>query len=324
MPQKAPAVHDDPVRPMLATPGSLPTSEAVGWAFEVKWDGMRALATASRGRVRLSSRAEMDVTARFREIAESPSLAANLADGTVLDGEIVAFDPDGRPSFSLLAPRIQGHRVNAVRVTYIVFDILRWQGQDVIAQSYAERRALLHDVLEPGPFVAVPDSFDDGPALMDTTAAQGLEGVVAKRVGSPYRPGVRSPDWVKVPHRLTRSYVIGGWKHGTSSGRPLASLLVGTPTADSLLVFDGAVGSGLADRDLQALLPVLREITREERPFHWATTLPDEQGVTWTEPILVVDVEHLGRTSNRLLRAPSVIRVRPDQTYDSVWQAGES
>ena len=307
---------------MLATPGPLPFSGDGRWAFEVKWDGMRALATTARGRVRLSSRAEMDVTARFREIAESPSLAANLADGTVLDGEIVAFDPAGRPSFSLLAPRIQGHRVNAVRVTYVVFDILRWEGQDVVAQPYAERRALLRAALEPGPFVVAPDSFDDGQALLDTTAAQGLEGVLAKRVDSPYRPGVRSPDWVKMPHRRCHSYVIGGWKHGTASGRPLASLLVGTPTADGLLVFDGAVGSGLGERDLQALLPVLREIARDERPFHWATTLPDERQVTWTEPILVVDVEHLGRTGNRLLRAPSVVRLRPDETYDSVWQAG--
>jgi bifunctional non-homologous end joining protein LigD len=307
---------------MLATPGDLPTSEDGRWAFEVKWDGMRALAVMSRGRIRLSSRSEMDVTARFREIAESPALAGRLPDDTVLDGEIVAFDALGRPSFSLLAPRIQGHRVNAVRVTYVVFDILRWDGGDLLGQAYRDRRALLHEVLEPGPFVVVPDAFDDGVALLGTTESEGLEGVVAKRVDSTYRPGVRSPDWVKVPHRRCHSFVIGGWKHGATSGRPLASLLVGTPTADDLLVFDGAVGSGLGERELSALTPVLAEISREERPFHWATSLPDDNDVTWTDPILVVDVEHLGRTGNRLLRAPSVVRLRPDQTYESVWQAG--
>jgi bifunctional non-homologous end joining protein LigD len=266
----------------------------------------------------------MDVTARFREVAESPALAAKLADDTILDGEIVAFDTDGRPSFSLLAPRIQGHRVNVVSVTYLVFDIVRWGGRDLVAETYADRRALLREALEPGPFVVVPDSFDDGAALLATTASQGLEGVVAKRVDSVYRPGTRSPDWVKVPHRRSRSYVIGGWKHGVSSGRPLASLLVGTPTADGLLVFDGAVGSGLAERELSALLPVLQEIQREERPFHWAASLPEPPDVTWTDPILVVDVEHLGRTGSRLLRAPSVVRLRPDQTYDSVWHGGGS
>jgi bifunctional non-homologous end joining protein LigD len=146
--------------------------------------------------------------------------------------------------------------------------------------------------------------------------------VVAKRVDSAYRPGVRSPDWVKVPHRRRHSYVIGGWKHGTTPGRPLASLLVGTPTADGLLVFDGAVGSGLAERELAALFVVLQEIKRDERPFHWAASLPEEADVTWTDPILVVDVEHLGRTGGRLLRAPTVVRLRPDATYESVWQAG--
>lgn len=307
---------------MLASPGDLPPSGDGRWAFEVKWDGMRALATTVRGRVRLSSRAEMDVTARFREVAESPALTAGLAEGTVVDGEIVAFDDLGRPSFSLLAPRIQGHRVNLVRFTYVVFDILRCNGRNVVSQSYADRRALLRDVLEPGPFVVVPDSFDDGAALLGTTASQGLEGVVAKRVDSAYRPGVRSPDWVKVPHRRSHSYVIGGWKHGTTPGRPLASLLVGTPTADGLLVFDGAVGSGLAERELDALFVVLQEIQRDERPFHWAVSLPEEADVTWTDPILVVDVEHLGRTGGRLLRAPTVVRLRPDATYESVWQAG--
>jgi bifunctional non-homologous end joining protein LigD len=307
---------------MLTTPGDLPISDDGRWAFEVKWDGMRVLATKTRGHMRLSSRSEMDVTARFREVAESPSLAGSLADDTVLDGEIVAFDALGRPSFSLLAPRIQGHRVHAVHVSYVVFDVLRLDGQDVLARTYADRRALLRGALEPGPFVVVPESFDNGVALLETTESQGLEGVVAKKVDSVYRPGVRSTDWIKVPHRRRHSYVIGGWKRGVSSGRPLASLLVGTPTADGLLVFDGAVGSGLGERELSALLPVLSEITREERPFHWAASLPDERDVTWTEPILVVDVEHLGRTGNRLLRAPSVVRLRPDETYDSVWQAG--
>lgn len=308
---------------MLTSPGGLPSSDDGRWAFEVKWDGMRVLAATERGRVRLTSRSEMDVTARFREVAESPALAAELASGTILDGEIVAFDERGRPSFSLLAPRIQGHRVNVVRVTYLVFDILRWDGRDLLPLAYVDRRAILREALEPGPFVAVPEPFDDGAALWATTASEGLEGVVAKRLDSVYRPGVRSPDWVKVPHRRCHSYVIGGWKHGSSPTHPLASLLVGTPTADGLLVFDGAVGSGLADRESRALLTVLEEIRREERPFHWAASLPDEAHVTWTDPILVVDVEHLGRTGGRLLRAPVVARLRPDESYDSVWQAGE-
>ncbi len=307
---------------MLASPGTLPIAGDGGeWAYEVKWDGMRALAQIVRGHVRLSSRSEMDVTARFREIAESPALVG-LGEGTVLDGEIVAFDADGRPSFSLLAPRIQGHRANAVSVSYVVFDILRSGPRDLLREAYDTRRASLGETVQDGPFVVVPDAFADGPALLATTQAQGLEGVVAKRIRSTYQPGVRSPDWVKVPHRRRHSFVIGGWKHGTSHGHPVASLLVGTPTADGLLVFDGAVGSGLGDAEVRALAPVMREIRRDERPFHWAVGLPAEDEVTWVEPLLVVDVEHLGRTGGGLLRSPAVIRLRPDASYESVWREG--
>lgn len=308
---------------MLASPGTLPIAGDGGeWAYEVKWDGMRALAQIVRGHVHLSSRSEMDVTARFREITESTALH-DLADGTLLDGEIVAFDADGRPSFSLLAPRIQAHRVNAVSVSYVVFDLLGSGPRDLLAEPYSVRRAALRETLQDGPFVVVPEAFDDGPSLLATTQEQGLEGVVAKRVGSSYQPGVRSADWVKVPHRRRHSYVVGGWKHGTSHGHPVAALLVGTPTADGLLVFDGAVGSGLGDTEVRALLPVMREIQRDERPFHWAAGLPAKAEVTWVEPVLVVDVEHLGRTGGGLVRSASVVRLRPDLSYESVWREGD-
>jgi len=307
---------------MLTTPGPLPISGIDHeWAYEVKWDGMRVLASTAGGRVHLTTRSELDVTARFREIAESAALS-DLPDDSMVDGEVVAFDGSGRPSFSLLAPRIQGHRVGAVTVSYLAFDVLQVAGSDVRARTYAERRDLVHDVIDSNAFVTVPDSFDDGPGLFASTLAQGLEGVVAKRVASSYQSGVRSPDWVKVPHRVTRSYVIGGWKHSSTSGRDLASLLVGTPTADGLLVYDGAVGSGISEAEIRALLPVLGEIRRHERPFHWAVALPEEDQVTWTEPLLVVDVEHLGRTGGAMLRQPTMVRLRPDLSYDDVWLEG--
>jgi bifunctional non-homologous end joining protein LigD len=307
---------------MLASPGTLPIRDADGaWAYEVKWDGMRAIAQVVRGRVRLTSRSEMDVTAKFREVAEAPALV-NLPEGTSIDGEIVAFDAQGRPSFSLLAPRIQGHRTGVVAVSYVAFDILASGENTLLEVPYAARREQLADVVATSSFVVVPDAFDDGPSLLAMTADQGLEGVVAKRVTSTYQPGVRSTDWVKVPHRRCHSYVIGGWKHGAARAHAVASLLVGTPTADGLLVFDGAVGSGLGDREVRALLPVMTEIRRDERPFHWASSLPAEDTVSWVDPVLVVDVEHLGRTGGAMLRQPSVARLRPDLSYDSVWQEG--
>ena len=307
---------------MLTSPGPLPISQKGQiWAYEVKWDGMRVLASTEGGRVRLTSRSELDATARFREVAESAALAS-LPPDSMVDGEVVAFDAQGRPSFSLLAPRIQGHREGASTVAYVVFDLLKVDGTDVRGQTYSERRELLDSVLEPSSFVTVPDSFADGPGLFASTLAQGLEGVVAKRTDSRYEAGVRSANWVKIPHRRTRSYVIGGWKHSPSRSRGLASLLVGTPTADGLLVYDGAAGSGLSELEIRTLLTVLTEIRQDTRPFHWSVALPDEATVTWTEPILVVDVEHLGRTGGAMLRQPTVVRLRPDLSYDDVWREG--
>lgn len=312
---------------MLATPGPLPsvTEGPLTWAFEVKWDGMRILARTTEKGLRLTSRTGADATSRFPEVAATTGLPPD----TVLDGEIVAFDEQGRPSFARLAPRIQGApRGPGERpVTYVVFDLLRLRGVDLVGRPYDERRALLRESVVPSAHVLVPDAFDDGEALLASTAAQGLEGVVAKRRSSPYRPGVRSPDWVKVAHRRTHSFVIGGWKRGVESGRPLASVLVGTPTADDGLRYDGAVGSGFTEKVSTALLAVLADTVRPTSPFEPSDAVPDalRDGITWVEPLLVIDVEHLGRGGQGLLRAPSVARLRPDLTAaDATGDGGES
>ena len=303
---------------MLARPGPLPDGDD-GWAFEVKWDGMRILAATKSGGVRLTSRNELDVSKRFPEVAESASLSNHLPRDSLIDGEVVAFDAAGTPSFSMLAPRIQASRRQGPAVTYLVFDILYLEGVSLLDSPYDERRALLRNAVMPGPHVIVPDSFDDGCALFASTRQRGLEGVVAKRRNSSYQPGVRSPHWIKIAHRQLQSYVVGGFRPG-KSGQPLGSLLVGTPTDDGMLTYDGAVGSGLSQKETTALLTVLSEITRIEPPFHWTAGLPasDQAPVTWVEPVLVVDVEHLGRTANRRLRQPTVARPRPDLDYASL------
>jgi bifunctional non-homologous end joining protein LigD len=282
---------------------------------------MRVLATRSRGRLRLTGRSGTDVTNRFPELVESAP--DGLPEGSVLDGEVVLFDAAGKPSFSLLAPRIQKARPGtavARPVTYVVFDLLRLGTDDVVSQSYDERRVLLRESVDDGPRVTVPGSFDDGRALLESTRSQGLEGVMAKRRTSRYRPGVRSPDWVKVPNRRTRSVVIGGWKARADSASRLASLLVGTPTDDGLLRYDGAVGSGLSDAESRTVLDVLRDIASGGTPFHGYPAPEPAAGdvLTWVEPILVVDVEHLGRSANGLLRQPTVVRLRPDLSYHDV------
>jgi bifunctional non-homologous end joining protein LigD len=306
---------------MLASPGALPDRDDRSWSYEVKWDGMRVLAAVSRGRLRLTGRSGTDVTNRFPELVDATP--TGLPEGSVVDGEVVLLDAAGKPSFSLLAPRIQKARGGAAvarPVTYLVFDLLRLGEDDVVERSYDDRRALLHEVVPDGPRIAVPGSFEDGAALVASTEAQGLEGLVAKKHLSRYRPGVRSPDWVKVPNRRTRSVVIGGWKSRVDSPNRLASLLVGTPTDDGLLRYDGAVGSGLSQAESRTVLDVLRDIVSESSPFHGYPAPEEVRGdvLTWVEPLLVVDVEHLGRAANGLLRQTTVVRLRPDLSYREV------
>jgi bifunctional non-homologous end joining protein LigD len=300
---------------MLASPGTLPSGPdtALTWAFEIKWDGMRVLATAGPDRFRLASRTGRDVGGRFPEVAAARPAQTALPDGSVLDGEVVAFDDAGVPSFARLAPRIQGAPAATASVSYVVFDLLRLGDADLTSLPYDERRARLAEVVAPGTGLLVPESFADGAALLEATRERGLEGVVAKRRASPYRQGVRSDDWIKVPHRTTRSYVVGGWKHSEAMPGRMASLLVGTPTGDGMLSYDGAVGSGLTSALDTALRTVLAEIETPDAPFHESGDLPRD-AITFVRPVLVVDVVHLGRGGQGLLRHPAIERMRPDLT----------
>jgi bifunctional non-homologous end joining protein LigD len=278
---------------------------------------MRVLATVSHGRFRLVSRGGTDVTSRFPEVAAA--VPEGLAEGSVVDGELVLFDAAGRPSFELLAPRIQRapQRLITAPVTFVVFDLLRTGSDELLDRPYDERRRRLLELGAVGERVLAPDGFDDGAALARTMLAQGWEGVVAKRRASPYRPGVRSADWIKVPHRVTHPVVVGGWKSRDDAPNRLMSLLVGAPTDDGMLRYEGAVGSGMSEAELRTVTAVLRDIARAESPFHGYPAPEAARGQTqhWVEPVLVVDVEHLGRTANSLLRQPTVARFRPDLAY---------
>lgn len=313
--------HHDPMLPMLASPGPLPLQGDGTWAYEVKWDGMRVLGTSGHDGLRLTTRTGNDATGRLPEVAGA--VLRGLPQGSVLDGEVVVLDDAGRPSFAMLAPRIQS-RSGAPRVdrpaTYIVFDLLRLGTEDLLDAPYSRRREMLRDLVEPGPRLVVGDAFDDGEALMRTTAEQGLEGVVAKRRVSRYQPGVRSRDWIKVPHRTSHSYVIGGWKSRSDSPGRLASILVGTPVRQGILRFDGAVGSGLSDAEARVLLEILLDTeTTPDHCFEGAAPVTEPSDVLrWVEPIVAVDVAHLGRSAQGLLRQPTVTRLRPDLSFADV------
>ncbi|MDN5718417.1 MAG: non-homologous end-joining DNA ligase [Janibacter sp.] len=301
------------MRPMLAT---LTETVPAGpeWVHEVKWDGMRILAEAKGGGLTLTSRSGRDVTVAFPELVP----LADLYDDMLLDGEVVSF-VDGRPSFAALADRMhvadarKAARAAIARpVTFVVFDVVRLLGQDLSAQPWSARRALLEQLDLNGPRWQVPATHDDGEGLLAATAEQGLEGIVSKRRSSPYSPGRRSPDWLKRPHRDTLSVVVGGWRPETGGNR-LGAVLVGRP-GDGGWEFVGRVGAGLAGRAGASLLTRLRPLERADSPFVSPVPREDAVGTTWVEPEVVLDVASLGRGAGGRLRQPSYQRVRSDLT----------
>ncbi|HEX9352319.1 MAG TPA: non-homologous end-joining DNA ligase [Streptosporangiaceae bacterium] len=294
------------IRPMLAVPtGELPEPETL-WAAEFKWDGVRAVAYLSAGRLRLLSRGDRDMTRSYPELAD---LAHQAGTGDmVLDGEIAAFD-GGRPSFAALQRRMHvgapsARLVTAVPVTYLVFDIMYAGAQPLISEPYAERRAILEAQPLAGPHVHVPPSFPGGgQAVLAVSVRDGLEGVVVKRLDSPYQPGRRSPAWLKIKNRRLLDVVVGGISPGRGhrAGR-IGSLLVGIPAGPGL-VYAGRVGTGFTQPELRALEGLLTPLRRDSPPFSGPVPLPQARDVTWVEPRLVIEVSYAERTADGILRA---------------------
>ncbi|HEX3814927.1 MAG TPA: non-homologous end-joining DNA ligase [Mycobacteriales bacterium] len=298
---------------MLATAGALP--EGAQWAYELKWDGVRVLADRTPDGLRLSSRSERDLSHTYPELAD---FAESCADA-LFDGEIVALE-EGRPSFAALAPRMhvgnaaQARRAAAVApVTYLVFDVLRLYGVDLTGRPYAERRQTLERLDLHGPAAMVPPTFDDGPATVRACREQHLEGVVAKRLDSVYRPGRRSPDWVKVRLLKRQEFVVCGFEVGVG-GRTgqIGSLVLGY-YADGDLRYAGQVGSGLTGPVLKDLESRLKPLHQKESPFAEMLTTVEKRGVTWCVPRLVVEVSFGEWTPAGRLRFPTYQGLRDDK-----------
>lgn len=295
---------------MLATRGTqVPTGAA--WVHEVKWDGMRILADATRDRVRLTSRNENDVSVSF------PELSGLAGRDLVLDGEVVALR-DGRPDFGALAMRMHvrdARRAAALMeqqpLIYLVFDILRLDGRDLSHEPLSTRREVLESLDLRDVAYQVPPVYDDGAMLWEATRAQRLEGVVSKRLVSRYQPGVRSPHWFKFPHRPRTSWVVCGWRLETGSEHRLGALLLGEPTEAGVL-FRGRVGSGIAGKVGVLLKSRLEPLARSTSPLLDEVAREDAQGTQWVEPRLVVDVESLGLGAQGRLRQPAYIGIRDD------------
>lgn len=307
------------VVPMLATAGPLPDpASQADFTFELKWDGIRAVVHWDGAAVRLETRNLRDVTVAYPELAAIGSALGRQA--AVLDGEIVAFDDRGVPSFQHLQermhvadPRTAAERAARVPACWLAFDVLHVGEHSTLALPWTERRAVLESLALAGPFWATPPTFPgSGDDTLAAARSQGLEGVVAKRMASPYIPGARSRDWVKVKLVARDEFVVGGWLPGEGSraGR-IGALLLGLPRSDAALDFVGAVGTGFTDAELARLGRELAGDVTPSSPF--AGPVPRRDAV-FVVPRLVVDVEYRQRTDAGILRHPSYKGARIDKS----------
>jgi bifunctional non-homologous end joining protein LigD len=310
----------DLVRPMLATLGTLPpAAQDHEYAYETKWDGVRAVAYVKDAHVRLLTRNDLDVSAAYPELA---ALGAALGAPAIVDGEVVAYDPGGRVSFGALQQRMHLRNPAAVRrltesvpVTYCIFDLLHLDGQATIGLPYLQRRELLASLDLDGPHWTTPGHVvgDGAPAL---TAARelGIEGIMAKRVTSVYEPGRRSKAWIKVKNIATQEVIVGGWRpgQGNRTGR-IGSLLLGVPAPGGLR-YAGQVGTGFTGQILDDLAKRLRPLVRKTSPFVDAVPGADARDATWVTPSLVGEVAYTEWTRDGRLRHPSWRGLRPDKS----------
>lgn len=301
----------DELAPMLASEGSVAALKPGQWAFEGKWDGYRLLVDADHGTVRLRSRSGRDVTGEYPQLR---SLAADLTDHhAVLDGEVVALNASGAPSFNEMQ-----NRGRATRVQYWAFDLLYLDGRSLLRAKYSDRRKLL-ETLSKASSLIVPDLLPgDSAQALDHSAQRGWEGVVAKRRDSTYQPGRRSASWVKDKHWKTQEIVIGGWKAsegGRTSG--IGALLMGIPS-DGALHFAGRVGTGFTERDLANLKKTLAPLHTDRSPFDAPLPSRDAKGVTFVEPVLVGEVRYSEWTPDGRLRQSSWRGLRSDKKPSEV------
>jgi bifunctional non-homologous end joining protein LigD len=309
----------DGLRPMLATAGTLPVRDA-GWGYEMKWDGIRALAFVQDGAVRLMSRTGRDVTRVYPELAGIGG--AVDARQAVLDGEVVAFGEGDWPDFETLQQRMNissaaQARVLAsqVPVSYLAFDVLWLDDKPLLDLPYIERRELLDGLGLSGGRWQAPPSFigESGVDVQAVSKQNELEGVMAKRLQSRYEPGRRSQSWLKIKNLFRQEVVIGGWKPGEGArAGGIGSLLVGVHLGVEL-IYCGHVGTGFTQRTLQMLAGKLKPLRRATSPFGTTVPADEARSAQWVEPELVAEVEFVKWTKSGRLRAPAYKGLRDDK-----------
>jgi bifunctional non-homologous end joining protein LigD len=286
------SVVPEALEPMLGKTGPLPESSQ-GWAFEFKWDGVRALTYWDGRHIRLESRNHLDMTFRYPELRD---LGATLGLNAALDGEIVALDEQGRPSFSKLQQRMHVDKPSSLRarldipIRYYIFDLLYLNGIALLDQPYEQRRMLLDKLKIRHPFCRVPPSYrGEGQDILNVAREHGLEGILCKRLDSPYLPGRRSGDWRKVKVVNSREFIIGGFRYGKNGRDQIGSLQLGAYDADLRLRFVGGAGTGFSAPDHRILLSRLEPIRVSENVFYDEI---DRKDVVFVSPRYVAEVEY--------------------------------
>jgi bifunctional non-homologous end joining protein LigD len=307
------------IEPMKATLARLPGDDE-RWAYEIKWDGVRAIAYCEPGHIVLESRNLRDITKGYPEVRKIVEALGGRS--AVLDGELVTFDEHGRPSFQRLQRRMHlaseaeiRRRAGEIPVVYMIFDLLYLDGRSLMPLPYEERRAELEGLGLQGDAWQTPAYHrGDGAALLQASRERGLEGIVAKRLGSAYVPGRRSRDWLKVKNVRGQEVVIGGWLPGKGRRQgELGALLVGYYEDDGgepRLRYAGKVGTGFAEADLRMLRERLAPLERESSPFEGRQP---QKGAQFVEPRLVAQVEFAEWTNAGTLRHPTYQGLRDDK-----------
>ena len=308
------------LRPMLALSVTAPPPDHANWALEMKWDGVRALAFIERGKVRLMSRTERDITVAYPELAGLGNASAHKQ--LLLDGEGVVFGDDGWPEFEALQPRM--HVTSAAQakllagqtpVTYLVFDLLQLDGRPLLDLPYSERRSLLDGLGLSGPYWQTPPSFpgEDVQDVLAVSKEHRMEGVVAKRLDSVYVPGIRTDHWRKVKNHRYQEAVVAGYKpgQGNRTGQ-VGSLIIGVHDATGL-IYAGHVGTGFSDETLRMLGGRLAPLRRASSPFDGPVPAEHARGAVWVEPRLVIQVAFERWTRAGRMRAPVYKGLRDDK-----------
>ncbi len=306
--------------PMLATLGKMPR-DALDYGYEVKWDGYRALARWDGQKFLLCSRNGIDLSKRFFEIAP---LQKALRRPVLLDGEIVAMDRSGRPSFSALQtrmprfggiPRMRRWDAKQQSLQYMIFDVLHYDGRSTCDLAYLHRRAILDTMSLNGPAWQVPPVHPDGKELLAIMHKTHMEGIIAKRLTSVYRSGHRSPDWVKIKLNQSEEFlIVGYWSSGKHG---LSSLLLGCyPSAADARVarhlrYCGKVGSGFSEDDRMHLEKALRRLQTDVAPVIGGP--PRNRDIIWCKPHLVAQIQYSEWTHDGALRHPVFMGLRSDK-----------